>query len=94
MKVCLEHEGEGTAFDLERAKCLFALGKTKEARSLLETIEPTDKVKLTLAALDGETGDVHRALERLETIREEGLDGLDRMDFVLLQADLYSFEEK
>lgn len=81
-------------FVLERAKCLFASGKVKEASSLLETMEPTIPVRLCYAGVLSETGKVGEALSVLDAIDEDRLAGFQFMDLLLLKADLYSFQEK
>lgn len=85
---------EERAFLLERAKCLFGLGRIEEAKTLLKKMEPDTNQILTLASLYGEIGEVQQAMVLLEQLDEKELCGFVKMDLVLLKADLCSFQEK
>lgn len=92
LMISMEHEEP--AFLLERAKCLFGLGKIEEAKELLESLKPNPNRNLTLASLYGEVGEVRKAMFLLEQLDEKELHGFAKMDLVLLKADLCSFQEK
>lgn len=79
---------------LELAKCLFAKGKIKEAKAVMEQIEPPFAASiLGNASLEAESGQVKMALKQLEKVDEHKLSRLSYMDYLILLADLYSFDE-
>lgn len=83
---------------LELAKCLFACGEISEAGSRLHELaaeDPQPEVLTALAAWCGETGRVRqgrRILKELGTLNLKP--GMLRMDQLILNADLASFEEE
>lgn len=97
----LEHAelgGSDPAGQLELAKCLFSAGRIQDAGRILETLmadAPDLKTCLAYAAYCGEIGQVRRARSILQSMDPESLpEGPDRMDWLILSADLASFEEK
>ena len=99
-RVALDHaRNAGTAprAQLELAKCLFAAGQTEEAGQRLTAIctDSSDLAAcLSLAAWCAEMGEVTRARNILQSSSLHQLPpGGLRMDWLILTADLASFEE-
>lgn len=93
---CAKRGGQDVPSRLELAKCLFACGEVHQAGLLLEELHrETDNpgCGLALAAWYGETGQVHKGRRLLQHMDPDSLSGLQRMDWLILAADLASFEE-
>lgn len=91
----------GKVFDskgrLEQIKCLFALGRTDEAKKLAQDQyihNPDNSLLLTYASLLGEIGEVKKALALLDQVDEEDLENAQLTEFYVLKGDLLSFQEK
>lgn len=81
------------ASQLETAKNLFGTGEITQSIQLLDTI-PTPQARLNLAGALAETGQVDKAANILDTLLPDRLSSLEKMDALLLKADIASFQEK